>query len=243
MNGLKRYSKLHKKDLLKKIQYYFNSIKIQRWIRKILSKGENCSISLEEIKYPCFAYVPKERVVIYYNLYALKEYLISTGDFRDPNTREAYTEEHLKTMDEIDEYYRKRTTLTTPTEPFKSVYKASKNTKVYKNMKIRENEVQILERELDTVIETLITELFEKDEDDDEGRKFTISLFLNTEYKSDLHHLKNRDYEHAKYTIQKNIDTLSHLYSKVKKDCDKYKCDDYEFMISFLYQMMYNEFD
>jgi hypothetical protein len=80
-------------------------IKLQRWIRKIFSKEETCPISCEPIRYPCFAFKTPNNVLIYYNLDALRSYLIKTGDFRDPSTRADYTDKQLLDMDNIHKYY------------------------------------------------------------------------------------------------------------------------------------------
>ena len=64
---------------------------------------------MEEVRYPCFAFRPKGFMIdkckrngtsfIYYNLEPLVDYLISSGDFRDPKTREPYSETTLKSID------------------------------------------------------------------------------------------------------------------------------------------------
>ncbi len=242
--GIKNYSKLHKKDIISLIQTYTSVIKLQRWVRKTMCKNENCSISLESIRYPCFGYVPKNGVIIYYNLYPLKDYLISTGDFRDPNTRDFYSETQLKTMDKIEDYFEK----TKPKEKRKrsakrsrSVFKASKNTKFYKKIKNRENEIQILEREMDNLIERILTEIIGDVHRVD--RKFVLNTVFFVSYQLNFRRLILRDREHASYAIKKNIDGLVHLFKKVQCGYDQSQSEDHEYIINWLYQLSFNELE
>ena len=102
---IKNYSGLRKNELILAINKYHAIIKLQRWTRKILTKNEQCSISCEPIRYPCFAFKTSNNVLIYYNLEALRAFLIKTGDFRDPNTRTLYTDKQLLDIDSIYKYY------------------------------------------------------------------------------------------------------------------------------------------
>ena len=52
--------------------------------------------------YPFFAFKPKGSILfIYYNLIDLADYLITTGDFRDPKTREKYSDDRI--LQKIDD--------------------------------------------------------------------------------------------------------------------------------------------
>ena len=79
--SIKKYTGLKKCDTMLLILKHQATIRIQKWIRKKLSKGEPCPISLEKIHYPCFAFKTTNNVLIYYNLYPLKHFLIRSGDF------------------------------------------------------------------------------------------------------------------------------------------------------------------
>lgn len=234
--GIKNYSKLNKNNLINTIQTHTSVIRLQRWIRGILSKGDLCSISLEKIKYPCFAHVPKENVIIYYNLGALKDYLITTGNFRDPNTRDYYTETQLKTMDVIEEYTRKN-----KKRKVDSVYKASKNTKFYKKIKERENEIEILEREMDDAIEGALTEVIYDTTRND--RRFILGTVFFMKYQLNFRRLIHRDREHAEHAIKKNIDGLTHLYEKIQEQYDEQQREDHMYMINWIYQLDFNFLD
>ena len=93
------YSIMKKNELRNEIYKYFSIVKIQKSFRKYFSSEEICPISIEPIKYPCFPFKPKGATkFIYYNLEPLIEYLITTGDFRDPKTREKYSSDTLRTL-------------------------------------------------------------------------------------------------------------------------------------------------
>lgn len=102
---IKNYSSLRKNEIISLINKHHAMIKLQRWMRRVFSKEETCPISCEPIKYPCFAYKTPNNVFIYYNLDALRSFLIKSGDFRDPSTRGEYTEKQLLEMDNIYDYY------------------------------------------------------------------------------------------------------------------------------------------
>jgi hypothetical protein len=102
---IKNYSGLRKNELILSINKYHAMIKLQRWARKFLSNKEPCPISFEPIKYPCYAFKTPNNVLIYYNLDALRSFLIKSGDFRDPSTRREYTDKELLEMDNIHKYY------------------------------------------------------------------------------------------------------------------------------------------
>jgi hypothetical protein len=254
---IKNYSILRKNELISIINKYNAMLKIQKWIRKILSKEKMCPISLEPIKYPCFVFKSHSKVLFYYNLGALREFLIKIGDFRDPSTRTTYSDKQLLEMDTINNYCIERypnrikkfeqkqefkqelkqelkQEQELKQKEFKSVYKASKNKKFYEKIKEKEQELLIFERLLDLVCNEIVVLI-------DENENINNTMFiLNTlylyDYRFQFRRLKNRSKSHAEYVINKNIGNLNHI-SKKEKSYNNNQCSICEFVVIFLYQL------
>lgn len=145
----KQISKLNKNEIIKVLRSHFSVKKIQKFLRLKWSIESICPVSLETVNYPLFAFKPKgNRHFIYYNLEIFSNYLISTGDFRDPKTREVYNEDTLKSIDK--ELVKNKINV-----PLKGVFRASKNEKYYKNKKDMADNILVLDRCLDELISTL----------------------------------------------------------------------------------------
>lgn len=99
------YYKLNKKENIKQIYIITNARKIQRWVRKKLAINTHCCISLDKINYPCWGTRAENSKFFYYNLKPLVEYMIKSGNFKDPNTRKSFTSDELKYMDLISKKY------------------------------------------------------------------------------------------------------------------------------------------
>lgn len=213
MLRIKNYSFLRKNELILIINRHHAYIKIQKWVRKILSKGESCSISCEPIKYPCFAFKTPNNILIYYNLSAIRNFLIKTGDFRDPNTRDNYTDSQLLEMDNIYKYHRTLHPITDISEDnenyFKSVFQASKNKRFYERIKNRELEQLIYERVLDAICEDMVLIINESYINTDTFN--TIETMYLYDYKFQFRRLLLRSKTHAKYVIDKNIENFNQL--------------------------------
>lgn len=186
--NIKNISRCKKQELVSKLGYYNSIIKIQKWFRKKLIQNEVCPISLEKIEYPCYAYCPSKHRFIYYNLDSLKTFLISTGDFRDPKTRNAYTNKQLL-------------------EIGKDVYRASKNVAYYKRKKERENEMLFLERYMDELTQEMI-ELIEKVD------IYKLDTIYFYSYKRQYEKLRVRSAEHADYILKKSIKNINFVIDK-----------------------------
>ena len=64
----------------------------------------SCPITLtklSELSVPIFWYLTLSGKKVGYDAGALAAYLVSSGDFRDPTTREVYTDKHLAEMDTL----------------------------------------------------------------------------------------------------------------------------------------------
>ena len=141
------YSKLRKYDLFIIINNHLAILKIQRFIRNKYVGKNICPISMDPVQYPCFAFKPKGSTnFIYYNLICLIDYLLLTGDFRDPKTRQPYNDNVLKSIDK----YKDRVGI-----KCKSVYKASRNNRIYKKKREQEDDITVLERCIDEVVSTI----------------------------------------------------------------------------------------
>jgi len=218
-----KYSGLKKNEINLLIDKHSSVLKIQRWIRKILSKNRNCPISLEPIKYPCFAF-KSNNVLIYYNLLAIKDFLIKTGDFRDPISRISFTDAQLMCIDEIDKATNKSAT--------KSVYKASKNKKYYEKIKEKEFELLTFERILDEICTDMIAFVYENINN---NIMILNSIYL-FDYRIQFKRLLSRSITHAEYTINKNIDNINHACVK-ESNFNIKQIRTCEYVILFLYQL------
>lgn len=137
---IKGYSKLKKKEMIQLILKHFATKHIQRFTRKKLSVQSTCMISLEKITYPCWAKKTKAGHFIYYNLEPLVKYILRNGlRSRDPCTREEYTNNELK---DIDIIY-KKSSLSKKLN-IKSISKAVKRYYYYKQLRLKEEQIDIL---------------------------------------------------------------------------------------------------
>lgn len=230
VKGVKGYSKLNKKELNIIVSRLLIISKIQRWIRKYIFNynDEICSISLEKINYPCFPFVPKPGIIIYYNAKALKEYLLESGDFRDPKTRENYTIKHLCVLDNIEK--------TTP-----SVLKAFKNIKKYNKIKEKENEMLILERSMDDIISDVFIDII----DNNNIISIDIESLLNNDYLINYNieflRLLNIDKNYAIKSLKEDIESLQ---LSLDKKLDIYISNDIKYTSHcYLIQKLYQLYD
>jgi len=249
---IKNYSGLRKNELILFISKYHAIIKLQKWVRKILSKNELCPISCEPIRYPCFVFKTPNNVLIYYNLLTLRNFLIKTGDFRDPSTRTEYTNKQLLELDNIYNYYEKlhptinqatinqatinQSTINQATEEtaenyFKSVFKASKNKRFYQRIKDREQEQLIFERILDSICDGIIELIGENNK----NNFFILETVYLYEYQTQFRRLLNRSNSHAEYVINKNISNLNQINHKESYNDNQHKTCEYT--VIFLYQL------
>lgn len=96
LNNIKGYHKLNKAQLHQKIQEWQSTIKIQRCFRKYLG-FDICPITLSRPKYPYFYYKSGEHYT-YYNIEDITNYLLCSSDFRDPKSREEYSIDIIKKL-------------------------------------------------------------------------------------------------------------------------------------------------
>jgi hypothetical protein len=243
--GIKKYSSLKKTELIFLINKHNSILKIQRFMRKKLSEGALCSISCEQIRYPCFSFKSGNKF-IYYNLIELRNYLIKTGNFVDPNTRIVYSDKQLLDIDTIYKYYLKNLIVKSNNKTKEneakqtqmiesgqqqqqqtivlenmnirlpnSVYKASKSGRLYRRIRESEQHILIFERVLDRICED-IKQLIDEEHDNYNDLLFMINSMYLDEYKLHFERLMYRSKSHAKYVIKKNIDNMQFLCLKEK---------------------------
>ncbi len=236
---IKNYSGLKKNELILTINKHHATIKLQRWIRKILSKNESCPISCESIKYPCFAFKTSNNILIYYNLYALRSFLIKSGDFRDPSTRSKYNDKQLLEMDNIYNTFKPKPNSTeqlvkkqeNKDDYFKSVFKASKSKMFYEKMKEKEQELLIFERILDSICDDIVTLI-----NDNVFTLDTLKSMYLYDYRTQFTRLLNRSKTHAEYIINRNIENLNQVNRK-EKSYNNNQCKTCEYVVIYLYQL------
>lgn len=134
--NIKKFSSLNKQELVNSILKYYFALLVQKQYRKHIALNSVCSISLDNIKYPFWA-KKTEKGFIYYNLDSLATYLITGGSFKDPTTREIYTDEELVSID-------KTIHSNNLSKTFKSVLRSRYNTKYYRAIRDNDEQIDIL---------------------------------------------------------------------------------------------------
>jgi hypothetical protein len=202
------YSKLKKNQLVVEINTYFSVIKIQKFFRLKNGSGELCPISMDKISYPCFPFKPKgHSLFIYYNLEPLVSYLLTTGDFRDPKTREKYSPETLQKMDKLRESNKIKG---------KSVFRAFKNKRYYKKKNDIEENITVIERCLDDIISSMRSLL----ENRDRRRRHAVPT-LNTlffmSFRVYFRRLVAQSRDHAENLIQRTIKLVNETVNRPRR--------------------------
>lgn len=100
LKKIKKYSHLKKKDL---INYYNSNLaasKIINYFRKYLYSNILDPITMDYVEYPCFLWnPPNTQKLLFYNYSSLVEYIIKTGDTKDPSTRIPFSDNDLTRLD------------------------------------------------------------------------------------------------------------------------------------------------
>jgi len=224
-------SKCKKEDLIKLLNVYLCTRRIQKFLRKKWSLEDICPVSLEAIKYPLFAFRPKGlRQFIYYNLEIFSNYLVSTGDFRDPKTRELYSDDVLKNIDK--EITKNSIKLE---GALKSVYSASKNKRYYRNKKEIEDNMLVLDRCLDEIISSLRSWV--------ENRRPSVPNTQNILFMAFQNYFKRLCSYSKTEAHNLIIRTIISINNSVKNQNDNVSSNNRDHVIQFLYQIQFDELD
>jgi len=222
----------NKKDIVMKITMYYSSKIIQKFFRRKYAIEKICPITQEVARYPYFAFKPKgQTLFIYYNLKDLSEYLINSGNFKDPKTREIYSDDVLKKIDiELSKHK-----IVLPVPPIvRTVFKASKQKTHYKNKKELENHILVYERCLDDTIDIARSILEGKDIRGNNLFRFFI------EFRKYFKSLASKSNNSALALLDRTILIMNNT---VKKEENSFS--DVSLMrdniISFLYQVKFEE--
>lgn len=223
-----KYSNLRKTKLIESLSFHHSSIKIQRFFRGkwILN---DCPISMERVKYPCFAYRPKgwdvskkrNHYFIYYNLKPLVEFMLVSGDFRDPKTRETYSEDTLR---KIDTYAKK------VGFKLKNLLTASRNRNYYKRKRDRENDIIVLERCLDEVTSSI---RFLMENESLSNPNISLNSFLFPVFHKYFKNLVILSKENARHLLSRTVLSVLGNDRQVPPDPNRIK----DYILQFLYTM------
>jgi len=232
--NLKNYSKLTKITLLAKINTHLSIIKLQRFFRSFWIDDGLCPVSMEEIKYPCYAFKPKGFMIdkckrngtsfIYYNLEPLVNYLISSGDFRDPKTREPYSEIILKSIDKCRVENKLK---------FKSVYKASVNKTKYRRKKEKEEDLIVLERCIDEVVSSIRLILEKEQVNRDNDPRITLNSFHFPTFHRYFRNMLYKSKEYANQVLKRTINIITGPEERPTQDPNEIK----DFILQFIYTL------
>lgn len=224
LKKFKGYSTLKKKEIVELLVRYYSVVRLQRFIRDRWN-DELCPISLEPIRYPCFSFKPKGFIgrvsFIYYNLEPLVSYLLSSGDFRDPKTREPYSESVLKKIDNL---------VTTNNLKMKSVYKASKNGTIYKRNRDREEDIIVIERCIDEIVHSMRI-IMETESNNDST--ITLSSFHFPTFHRYFRNLLYKSEEAAKRLLVSTINVITGPEQRPSPDPNNIK----DYILQFLYTL------
>lgn len=133
--SIKRYSSLNKGSLIQTILEKLAVVRIQRWTRRRIAINDTCPFTLDEINYPCWGKKVQKKF-FYCNLEPLGRFLVTSGDFRDPNTRSSYTEKELDQIEDLLKYHK----IKLP----KSLKSARTNKEFFRRQKCYEEQIDIL---------------------------------------------------------------------------------------------------
>jgi hypothetical protein len=221
-------SSFTKQNTIRLLQFFFAAKRIQKFLRSRWSCEYTCPLSLEPVVYPLFAFKPKGSTkFVYYNLEILSNYLVNTGNFRDPKTREEYSEAILMSIDREMAKNKLKISVT----KLKSVFHASKNKKYYRKKKDFEDTLLIIDRCIDDAVSSLRSWI----ENDRNANSINISFMIFRSYFRRLCILSRDD---ALNCIKR---TMCSINKSVKNESDVRANENRDHVISFLYQIQFEE--
>jgi hypothetical protein len=212
---LKGLSKLSKQELFTYLNKAIATKIIQKRYRTHFYKNAEDCISLEPVSYPCFVYRSKSSKLFFYSFDNIIKNIMKTGITRDPMTREQYSDETLKKLDNAAKFY-------FPKKNYKSTLRIKKNPEYAKRILNRENAILSFQTRLDELKTNL---LFVSDADillwDIDEPLIIENIQYSTvhdyisgllyEFKVVLLNIKNYDQDYAKVYKETLLDQLENL--------------------------------
>jgi hypothetical protein len=132
---VRSYSNMKKEELILVITNFNAACVIQRWFRKIVGINDICPFTLEKVVYPCYGKKVKGGFV-YCSLSELANFLVTSGDFREPNTRMEYNTKELDYIQSLVKYYKVKVP--------KSLNTARVDLDYYRKKKVLSEQIDIL---------------------------------------------------------------------------------------------------
>jgi hypothetical protein len=144
------YSKMKKNELFNECNKVLAVKIIQKQFRNHFYRNAMDSITLENVKFPCFIYRVKCGKIFFYDYSSIIKYIMKSGKVIDPNTRNEYTDNELIRLDNEAKFH-------FPTKNFKSTYKIKKNETYARRIRNRENEILSFQMRMDEIKASILT--------------------------------------------------------------------------------------
>ena len=138
-----KIQKSKKQELINKINRRNYANKIIKFFRKVHYSDKIDYISMEPVKYPCFIFGVQNNYY-YYNYISIINYIIKTGDVRDPMTRIEYSDDILLKLDKDIKTHLKT--------KFKSTYKIKKDKRYSLRIKRRQGIISSYELRINELL-------------------------------------------------------------------------------------------
>lgn len=218
-----KLARAKKADLIFEMKKLFYIIKFQRRFRKKQALNKQCPVSLETLRYPFWSVkTPSGR--IYYNLQDIAEYYVTSGDFRDPWTRNKLTMKDIYLLDSLVEDNKIKITNTKFKSNNNIISKAYNNSAFYKQEKDNSEQIDILSERIRHIFCTIREKLESMDINGLMRPTLMVSkmeniYFPNCEQFIDILNNKCRDtLVRTLYIVQKIMNDTK-CYSDVSNNC------------------------
>lgn len=169
--NLKHVNRIKKKNtLIKNLRVHLSIVRIQKWLRKKIAYNERCPISLEYIRYPCWGYKLNNKFV-YYNLPDLAYYFVTSGDFRDPSTRNKIIVNDILQISNIIKQF--------PSMKKIKILKAFKSEEQFILKRQLDEQRDVLDDTIRTVVKEIIDDLITIESNIDRGIDINVHQLLS----------------------------------------------------------------
>lgn len=145
------YNRKTKKGLIDNIVNTKSCIIIQRRFRNYISKNSECPICLDKVSNPHCYTRTKIGHFLYYDLECFTNYLITSGDYRDPITKQEITDEDILKLEKLIKVNK----IKLP----RSLRRTKQNKLFFRKQKEKEEQIEILCERIRHVIWTIYDKL------------------------------------------------------------------------------------